>query len=299
MNPIWFSEIYTDGLDASIRFPRERYRMLHKMLCAYHEKQLCFLEPEPISKSFLYMAHQPDYVDRFLNNQLTKSEKRRIGLRPWTKDIQDRTLRITNGTLLATKHVIQHNNFAGNLSCGTHHAHDDYGSGYCIFNDIAVGVRYIQDMFSDISILILDLDVHQGDGTATIFSKDQTVFTFSMHCKSNFPLYHQQSDWDIALPIGCSDGEYLQHLKSALAQLRNRKFDFLFFQAGVDGLHSDRLGKLSLTRNGLQQRNELVYEFAISQSIPTVITMGGGYAEPLTDSVEAHFDVYSLFMLGE
>ena len=141
--------------------------------------------------------------------------------------------------------------------------------------------------------------MHQGDGTATIFSEDQTVFTFSMHCKNNFPLYHQKSDWDIALPKGCSDEEYLKHLSLALETFREKKFDFLFFQAGVDGLHSDRLGKFSLTRKGLQKRNELIFEFVTSHHLPTILTMGGGYADPLADSIEAHFDVYSLFMLGE
>jgi acetoin utilization deacetylase AcuC-like enzyme len=297
MYPIWYSDIYTTGLDPTIRFPRERYCMLYKMLTAYHDRKICFLEPEPMDKKFLYGAHQRDYVDRFLRNRLTSSEKRRIGLRPWTDNIQDRTLRITNGTLLATKYVWEHGGFAGNLSGGTHHAHYDYGSGYCIFNDIAVSSRFLLDNTDCVSILILDLDVHQGDGTATIFSEDPTVFTFSMHCQSNFPLHHQRSDWDIPLPIGCKDDDYLQHLKVALQKLREKKFEFLFFQAGVDALDSDRLGKLSLTRRGLQRRNEMVFDFAKSQNIPTVVMMGGGYAEPLMESTEAHFDVYSLFML--
>jgi acetoin utilization deacetylase AcuC-like enzyme len=287
---VWYSDIYSGGIDPTARFPRERYRMVRRMLEAYRSDVL-FLEPPSASEGELCLAHSPAYVRRFLDGALGAKEIRRIGLRPWTPGILPRMLQLVGGTLEATRHVLSNGGFAGNLAGGTHHAFRDLGSGYCVFNDIAVSARLAQSKGCG-RILVLDLDVHQGDGTAAIFQDDPTVFTFSMHCGRNFPFQKQRSDWDISLDEGTGDAEFLAALEGALPALLSDRPGLVFLQGGVDGLSEDRLGRLALTRDGLRRRNALVLGALRDAAIPAVVTMGGGYAEPLIRSVEAHADLY-------
>lgn len=288
MLSLWYSNIYSDGIDARARFPRLRYRMLREKLS--NSSRIRFVEPTEIDRESLLLAHEPAYVDRFLSGTLSEKEMRQIGLRPWTDAMVDRTIILTGGTLDATKHALEHG-IAGNIAGGTHHAHYEYGSGYCIFNDLAVSVRWLQSQGMR-RILVLDLDVHQGDGTATIFADDPNVYTVSVHCGKNFPFHKQKSDLDVPLRQGIEDKEYLNALAFLPSLIASYRPQFVLYQGGVDGLKEDKLGKWNLTRAGLQKRNRLVYQLLSSHSIPLVITMGGGYGDPLSASVDAHSDLF-------
>ena len=288
MLSLWYSNIYSDGIDARARFPRLRYRMLREKLS--NSSRIRFVEPTAIDRESLLLAHEPAYVDRFLSGTLSEKEMRQIGLRPWTDAMVDRTIILTGGTLDATKHALEHG-IAGNVAGGTHHAHYEYGSGYCIFNDLAVSVRWLQSQGMR-RILVLDLDVHQGDGTATIFADDPDVYTVSVHCAKNFPFHKQKSDLDVPLRQGIEDKEYLNALAFLPSLIASYRPQFVLYQGGVDGLKEDKLGKWNLTRAGLQKRNRLVYQLLSSHSIPLVITMGGGYGDPLSASVDAHSDLF-------
>lgn len=294
MLALWYSPIYTNGLDPEARFPRERYRLVKDALSVGPERgAIEFREPGLMDPEDLHLAHDPDYVWDFLNGTLDDSMVRRIGLRPWTKVIVERTLILTGGTIEAMQYAVSANGFAGNMGGGTHHAYHDYGSGYCIFNDLAVAARIAQRDFGVDQIAILDLDVHQGDGTAAIFEEDPSVTTVSFHCGKNFPFRKMRSDFDVALEEGTGDAEYLEGVERFLArELAAMNLDLLFFQAGVDALETDRLGRLSLSREGMRRRNELVFDFARAKGIPLVITMGGGYGEPIETSVAAHADLF-------
>ena len=288
MLSLWYSHIYSDGIDHTARFPRQRYRMLRTSLG--NSSRVQFHSPRMITREELLLAHEESYIDRFLQGKLEDKEERQIGLRPWTEQMIPRTLLLTGGTLEATKHALQHG-IAGHLAGGTHHAHYDYGSGYCIFNDLAVAARWLQKQGLT-RILILDLDVHQGDGTASIFANDPQVYTVSAHCEKNFPFRKQRSDLDIPMPVGTQDQDFLAAMKGLPQVLDDFCPQFVLFQGGVDGLGADRLGRWNLTRAGLQKRNRFVYHMLSERAIPLVITIGGGYAEPLSCSVEAHTDLF-------
>jgi len=203
-----------------------------------------------------------------------------------------RTLLLMGGSLGATREVLAGAPCAANLAGGTHHAFRDRGAGYCVFNDLAVSASHALKEGAS-RILIVDLDVHQGDGTASIFAQEPDVFTFSMHCGRNFPFRKQTSDLDVAVEEGCEDEEYLHTLSKTLPRLFNGVSpDLVLFQAGVDPLAHDKLGRLNLSREGLQQRNSLVFEELYKRDIPVVVFMGGGYSVPLEKSVEAHADVF-------
>jgi acetoin utilization deacetylase AcuC-like enzyme len=301
MLPIWYSTIYTDGLDPEARFPRERYRLVREQLVQETEAgRICFHEPSSLPTGLLTTAHDPDYCRAFLSGSLSLEAERRIGLRPWTPAIVERTLILTHGTVAATRWVLEHGGLAANLGGGTHHAYHDFGSGYCIFNDLAIAARIAQRDHGVRTVLILDLDVHQGDGTAAIFANDPSVETVSFHCGKNFPFRKTQSDRDEVFDNGTTDDAYLDRLTGFLAERAQRELpDLILFQAGVDGLATDRLGYLDLTREGLRFRNQLVLEFARTWDIPMVLTMGGGYGEPLQTSVDAHADLFQQAALSQ
>lgn len=291
MYHLWYSDIYTDGLDPKSTFPRERYREVHARLMGCN--RVTFHVPTPLAVGDIKLAHEPSYVDAFLAGELDAKAVRRIGLKPWTDTIADRTLILTHGTVSATRHVLENGGFAGNLGGGTHHAYYDFGSGYCIFNDLAISALIARRDYGIRRVLILDLDVHQGDGTAAIFEKDPDIRTVSFHCGKNFPFRKMSSDLDVEFDPGTGDEEYLRTLESFLERdLAVFDPELILYQAGVDGLAADRLGHLSLTREGLQSRNELVFSVARQRERPLVVTMGGGYGEPLTCSVEAHADLF-------
>ena len=294
MLPIWYSPIYTDGLDPEARFPRTRYREVRQKLSPEVDAgRIEFFEPSALHPDLLHLAHDSEYCRAFLHGSLSVEAERRIGLRPWTSAIVQRTLILTHGTVEATRRVMTTGGIAANLGGGTHHAYHDFGSGYCIFNDLAIAARIAQRDHGARHVLILDLDVHQGDGTAAIFADDPSVETVSFHCGKNFPFRKTQSDHDEVFDEGTTDDLFLDRLTAFLAGRATRELpDLILFQAGVDALATDRLGHLNLTREGMQFRNQLVFEFARTWSIPLVITMGGGYGEPLETSVNAHADLF-------
>lgn len=292
--PIYYHKIYSSGLDRTARFPVDRYQLLANNLTESDERNLISWQtPRLATRQEILLVHGMDYVDRFFNHQLSEKEIRRIGLRPWKKEIVERTLRLTGGALQAMEQVlIWGRTIAGNMAGGTHHAFREVGAGYCIFNDLAICAEQALVHAGVEKILILDLDVHQGDGTAKIFENDERVFTVSLHGKNNFPFRKQVSDWDLEFENDTEDGEYLETLEDVLAKLALMQFDLIFFQAGVDGLASDALGLLNLTREGLKKRNEKVFDWRDNLDLPMVIFMGGGYAQPIEDTVDAFTDLF-------
>ncbi len=292
--PLYFHEIYSSGLDRTARFPVDRYQLLAKKLSDSDEKKLLSWQtPRLANQQEIQLVHEQDYVERFFNHQLTEKEIRRIGLRPWKEAIVERTLRLTGGALQALEQVLVYGHtMAGNMAGGTHHAFRKEGAGYCIFNDLAICAEQALLNSAVEKILILDLDVHQGDGTAKIFEGDERVFTVSLHGKNNFPFRKQTSDWDVEFENDTGDKEYLTVLDEVLSKLSRQSFDLVFFQAGVDALDSDALGLLKLSREGLRKRNQRVFAWRELMQLPMVIFMGGGYAKPIDDTVDAFTDLF-------
>ena len=292
--PLYFHEIYSSGLDRTARFPVDRYQLLAKKLSESDEKKLfSWQTPRLAKKQEILLVHDENFVERFFNHQLSEKEIRRIGLRPWKDAIVERTLRLTGGALQALEQVLVFGHtMAGNMAGGTHHAFRKEGAGYCIFNDLAICAEQALLNSAVEKILILDLDVHQGDGTAKIFEGDERVFTVSLHGKNNFPFRKQTSDWDVEFENDTGDEEYLTVLDEVLSKLCLQAFDLVFFQAGVDALDSDALGLLNLSREGLRKRNQRVFAWREQMELPMVIFMGGGYAKPIDDTVDAFTDLF-------
>ena len=292
--PIWYHPIYTEGIHPDARFPRERYVELIKRLKSLrNSNQFLFLEPNKASRSELVIGHDPYYVDNFLNGKLSDKEIKRIGLTPWTPKLIPRTLRLMGGAIAALNHVVENGGIAGNMAGGTHHAHYDFGSGYCIFNDLAVCALLALQKHNYDRVAILDLDVHQGDGTATILQNIDGALTISLHCQENFPFRKAVSDHDLELEANSSDEQFLQKVNQAIDIAIKFNPQLLLYQAGVDGLATDALGKLNITREGMNERNKLVFEMAVKHSIPTVVFMGGGYSKPISHTIDAFCDLFT------
>ena len=230
-------------------------------------------------------VHGHEYVDRFLDGTLDRQVMRRIGF-PWSAALVRRTLASAGATLGATRLALKLG-FGGTLAGGTHHAFRDEGAGFCVFNDLAIAIEWARAEGRVERAAIVDLDVHQGDGTAAIFAGDNGVFTLSVHGERNFPFRKQKSSLDVELPDGTNDASYLAALEPALAEAWKFSPQLLLYQAGVDGLQSDRLGRLSLTLDGLRQRDLAVIGGAHSRQIPIVVTIGGGYSNPIENAVMA------------
>ena len=291
--PLYYHPLYSDGLDRTARFPVDRYRLLAQRLKKLDTTgQIMVKEPRIATREEILLVHDELYVENFLSGNLGEKEVRRIGLKPWKKEIIPRTLRLVGGALEGLDDVLSGIPLAGNMAGGTHHAFRREGSGYCIFNDLAVCAESALARPGIDRILILDLDVHQGDGTAEIFSGDKRVFTVSLHGENNFPFRKKKSDLDIGFENGTGDEEYLKVLDGVLDVLSSENFDLVFFQAGVDGLESDALGLLNLTREGMRDRNKRVFEWRRKIDRPLLVFMGGGYAKPIEDTVEAFCDLF-------
>ena len=254
----------------------------------------CFdLQRAPfISLEAVELAHDPAYVRAFVSGTLPAQAQRRIGF-PWSQGLVDRTLASTGGTLEAAR-VALRQGMAGGLAGGTHHAFRDQGSGFCVFNDIAVAIRVLRHECRIRRAAVVDLDVHQGDGTAAIFAGDPDVLTFSMHGAHNFPFRKQRSSLDVELADGVGDDEYLARLEEVLPLVWAFSPEIVFYQSGVDGLKTDRLGRLGLTHAGLRERDRMVFEGAKAHHLPLVITLGGGYSEPIEATVEANANTFLL-----
>jgi acetoin utilization deacetylase AcuC-like enzyme len=285
---LFYTDCYELPLPAGHRFPIGKYSLLRKLLA---EEGGFDFQPAPMAEAeVIEMAHDPDYVRQFLKGELAPAAMRRIGF-PWSQGLVRRTLASAGGTLAATRVAMQQG-WGGNLAGGTHHAFYSEGSGYCVFNDIAVAVLWARKQFGIAKAAVLDLDVHQGDGTASILRNDADALTISMHCAVNFPFRKQESGIDVELPEGTGDVAYLHALDQVLDEMLSFRPEILFYQSGVDGLAEDALGRLNLTLAGLAERDRRVVEFARSNQVPLVITLGGGYAKPIELTVEAHANTY-------
>ena len=292
--PIWYHPIYTEGIHPDARFPRERYvELINRLKSLRNSNQFLFLEPNKALRSELVLGHDPYYVDNFLNGKLSDKEIKRIGLTPWTPKLIPRTLRLMGGAIAALNHVVENGGIAGNMAGGTHHAHYDFGSGYCIFNDLAVCALLALQEHNYDRVAILDLDVHQGDGTATILQNIDGALTISLHCQENFPFRKAVSDHDLELEANSSDEQFLQKVNQAIDIAIKFNPQLILYQAGVDGLATDALGKLNITREGMSERNQLVFEMAVKHSIPTVVFMGGGYSKPISHTIDAFCDLFT------
>jgi acetoin utilization deacetylase AcuC-like enzyme len=281
MLPLVYHPDYVAPLPPGHRFPMAKFQLLYEILLADGVTQPAqFHLPGRPPQEWIELVHTPGYVQAYCQGTLDAKAQRRIGL-PWSSALVNRTCVAVGGTILTAKLALQHG-LACNTAGGTHHAFPDYGSGFCIFNDLAIATRVLQQLGLVKTVLIVDLDVHQGDGTAAIFQNDGTVFTFSMHCQVNFPGTKQQSDLDIPLPEGMEDTAYLHTLNAYLPDLLAQvKPDLVFYDAGVDPHFGDRLGKLALTDTGLFQRDQFVLSTCLAQGYPVACVIGGGYADDL------------------
>lgn len=247
--------------------------------------------PTRAPREILTLAHTPDYVDAYLQGTLDARAMRRIGL-PWSDALVNRTCTALGGTLLATNLALEYG-LAASCAGGTHHAFADFGSGFCIFNDLAVAARYAHTMLGISRVLIVDLDVHQGDGTAAILTDDEGIFTLSLHCGDNFPFRKQQSDLDVELPVGMEDDAYLQTLAATLPDIvSDFRPGLVLYDAGVDPHRDDKLGKLALTDHGLYQRDSYVIEHCVQLGIPVACVIGGGYDNDIDKLARRHSIVH-------
>lgn len=291
---LWYHPLYTDGIHPEARFPRDRYQLLLDRFQASEANQaMDITQPQPIAKALLMLAHDADYVNRFLAGELSDKEEKRIGLTPWTPAMIERTLVLMGGAVEATEHAVQSGGFSGNMAGGTHHAHREFGSGYCVFNDLAVCALHALENLDVERVAIVDLDVHQGDGTATILADEPRACTISVHCSTNFPFRKSVSDHDLPVPPESGDEVYLNTVREALDICEVFEPDLILYQAGVDGLEADALGKLNVSREGMRKRNHLVFEAAEALEVPLVVFMGGGYAKPIDASLDAFYDLFT------
>ena len=269
-------------------YPMDKYHLIPERLLA--EGVLSpdeISEPEPIALDDILRVHTPEYVHAFTNGTLERKALLRLGL-PWSQELVQRAFAVIGGTLGAAQAALR-DGVGVNLAGGTHHAFADHGEGYCIFNDLVIVLRRLREDSRARRFLIVDLDVHQGNGTAALCRTDPDTFTFSMHGENNYPARKEHSSWDIALPDWTEDEQYLRTLSTTLPQLLDQATpDMMFYQAGVDVLGGDRFGKLALSMAGVGERDRLVNESARQAGIPLVVTLGGSYAHDINTIVETH-----------
>lgn len=296
MLKIAFHPIYKHPLPDGHRFPMEKYDLIPKQLLY---EGTCepdnFFRPEihEDHEMYIQMAHTPEYLKALYSVSIEPRKARKIGF-PLSEELVKRERIITNGTIQACNYALDHG-VAMNIAGGTHHAYSNHGEAFCMLNDQAIGAHYLLHNKLAKQILIVDLDVHQGNGTAEIFQKDNRVFTFSMHGKSNYPFKKEKSDLDLALENNCGDETFLEALKTTLPRLIQQvKPDFIFFLSGVDILSTDKLGKLGCTVAGCKQRDELVFEQCLKHQIPVEVSMGGGYSKDIKIIIDAHANTYRL-----
>lgn len=269
------------------RFPVEKYRLLREHLQADKRLNFTFVQAQEVSVETLELAHARSYIQAVLTGTLSARSQRRIGF-PWSENFVSRARCSVGATIAACKSSFV-DGVSANLAGGTHHAKVTGGAGYCVFNDIAVASRLLTATNAALRILIVDADVHQGDGTADILGEDANVFTFSIHCMDNFPAKKHRSDLDVALMAGVADEEYLRQFHDGLTRaLLASRPDLIIYLAGADPFKGDRLGRLNLTKDGLRRRDELVFDDCRRRFIPLAVVMGGGYAQDVKDIVDIH-----------
>ncbi len=292
MLKVAWSKEYNHPLPPKHRFPMQKYDLLPSQLLLegiIDEEDL--FAPRKLTEGEVLAVHTRDYWKKLQALSLTRSEERRSGF-PLSDSLVQRELTINGGTLQCTHFAMEHG-VAFNIAGGTHHAFSDRAEGFCLLNDQAIAAKYLLDTCLVKSILIVDLDVHQGNGTAEIFTNSPAVVTFSMHGKKNYPMHKERSDLDIELEDNTSDKTYLDLLSKNLEWLIERqKPDFIFYQAGVDVLATDKLGRLGLTMDGCKKRDQHVFTLTQKHNIPIVVTMGGGYSEDIKLIIEAHTNTF-------
>ncbi len=289
---LWTSHIHPVPLPEGHPFPAAKYAPLVERLIAeelVREAHLHQSEPAPLE--WIHRVHDAGYVARVLGGALTGAEVRVLGL-PWSPQLVTRARAALFGTVMASRAALVHG-VAGNLAGGSHHAFRDRAEAYCLFNDLAVAIALLREEQRVRRPFVLDLDVHQGNGTAAIFAGDPDVFTYSIHSERNYPARKEPSSLDVPLPDGCRDEEYLAALDATVPRaLDQHAPDFVLYQAGVDALEQDRFGRLALTHDGLAARDARVFRWLEARGLPVVVTLGGGYGRPLEHSVEAHVNVW-------
>jgi acetoin utilization deacetylase AcuC-like enzyme len=285
---IFSTDQYQITLPEGHKFPVSKYGILRDLI----EKEGLFQleQAAPADADIVALAHEPAYVAGFMEGSLPPSAIRRIGL-PWSQVLVQRAFASVGGTISASLQALEHG-WGATLGGGTHHAFRSEGAGFCVFNDIAVAIQFLRQRGLIRRAAVIDLDVHQGDGTAEIFKDDPDVFTLSMHGEGNFPFRKKQSRLDVPLPDGVEDEEYLRRLDEVLPAAFGSRPDIVFYQSGVDPLASDSLGRLSLTPQGLIERDRMVFRTARRFGAPFVLTSGGGYSRPIELSAHAHASTY-------
>ncbi len=294
MLKIAFDKSYKHPLDENHRFPMIKYDLMPEQLL---RENTCtnenFFRPLNLDKNLALLTHSKDYYERFSSLSLTKKEIRPIGF-PMSRELVEREKKIARGTIDCAEFSIQ-NGISMNIAGGTHHAFRDRGEAFCMLNDQAIAANYLLEKNMVSKILIVDLDVHQGNGTASIFNKNKNVFTLSFHGKKNYPFKKEISDLDIDFPDRTDDKLYLSKLNEILPKVVDEFMpDFMFYLAGVDVLDNDKLGRLSMTINGCKERDKFVLKLAKKNKIPIQISMGGGYSVNIKDILEAHSNTYRL-----
>ncbi|MBU3595288.1 histone deacetylase [Polynucleobacter sp. 86C-FISCH] len=282
---------YTDHfvlpLPAGHRFPMEKYSRLRDLVGSQAGIEL--VEAPSATDTQILYAHDPSYLIKVIDGTLSAQEQREIGF-PWSTQMVERSRRSAGATVAAAKTALQEG-IAANLAGGTHHAYRDTGSGFCVFNDSAIAARTLQkEINPSLKVAVIDLDVHQGNGTAAILQNDDSIFTLSIHGENNFPFRKEQSDLDVGLADGCNDEIYLHSLSKALDQLDSRfKADCLVFLAGADPHEGDRLGRLNISKDGMRLRDEMVFQYGLDRQLPIAFSMAGGYGKEIESTVDIHF----------
>jgi acetoin utilization deacetylase AcuC-like enzyme len=286
---VFYSDHFVLPLPEGHRFPMGKYSMLRERvaaagICGPGEMRV----PRPVSDEEILRSHERTYLRRVVDGTLTRREMRRIGF-PWSERMVERSRRASGGTVGACLAALE-DGFAANLAGGTHHAFADQGEGYCVFNDSAIAARTVQAERLVERVVVVDTDVHQGNGTAAILRGDPSIFTFSIHGARNFPFRKEESDLDVALPDGADDGEFLEALEDGLEKaLEASGAKLAIYLAGADPYEDDRLGRLSVSKEGLAERDRLVLESCRERGIPVAVTMAGGYARKVEETVDIHF----------
>jgi acetoin utilization deacetylase AcuC-like enzyme len=294
MMDIYYSNHRKMNLPAGHRFPISKYDLLREAVQrANFASETNLVASQPASDDQILEVHTPNYLHRLLTGQMTEREMRRVGF-PWSEDLVARARHSVGGTIGACYSAMR-SGISANLAGGTHHAHPDHGAGFCVFNDVAIAARVLQGAKIVNKVLVIDLDAHQGDGTAAIFFADHSVFTLSVHGEKNFPFRKVSSDLDIALPDGCSDDDYLNAVQNGVEQsLDWDAADLVIYIAGADPYVGDRLGRLAVTKDGLASRDRLVFHACQQRRIPIAVVLGGGYAKPIKDTVGIHLQTIKL-----
>jgi acetoin utilization deacetylase AcuC-like enzyme len=293
---LFYAATHVQTLPDGHRFPMGKYELLRQRLVA-EMPQLTLQSADAATEGELALVHTPLYIESVFQGSLPPAAQREIGF-PWSEGMVERARRSVGATIMAARTAFKEG-LAANLAGGTHHAYADKGGGFCVFNDVAVAARLMQAEWSrqqrrPLQVAVMDLDVHQGNGTAHIFRDDPTVFTLSLHGAKNFPFRKEASDIDVELPDGCSDAPYLEALNHALQQLQDRCApDLIFYLAGADPHEGDRLGRLQLSFEGLRQRDQVVLRWAKERRIPLAMAMAGGYGKQIEDTVQVQMNSFA------